>query len=211
MAESPLRTWVLIDSQNLYKDAREAFHDPKNDPASYGQIYPLRLAELLTGRGPKDTTRRRQLDQVHVYTGFPSPSREPKANAAHMRQRAAWERDGVKPFPRVLRYPKDYPKEKAYEKGVDVHLAVNLVFAASRRFFDVGIVCSTDTDIVPALEAVCELRRAWGEPKIEVAAWADHPGKKRLRVDGQFMYCHQLSRDDYEKVRDQTNYMLPAT
>ncbi len=203
-SEAPLRTWVLIDAQNVYKDAREAFHAPESDPSSYGQVSPRRLAELLVSRGPKNAPRSRQLDEVRVYTGFPSPSREPHANAAHMRQRTAWERDNVKVFPRSLRYPAAWPKAKAYEKGVDVALAVDLVFAAARRYFDVAVVCSTDTDLVPALEAVCELKRAWGEPRVEVMCWA--PLQKRLRVDGHPVFCHRVDETDYRSIRDQTIY-----
>jgi uncharacterized LabA/DUF88 family protein len=75
-----------------------------------------------------------------------------------MKQRTAWERRGVKVFARPLRYPRKWPSEKALEKGVDVALAVDLVFNAARRYYDVAVVASTDTDLVPALEAVCELR-----------------------------------------------------
>ena len=52
MAEDePKRVWVFIDGQNVYKDAREAFHpqlpgDPPA-PASYGYVYPDKLAALL--------------------------------------------------------------------------------------------------------------------------------------------------------------------
>src|SRR6266508_546274 len=139
-------------------------------------------------------------------TGTPSSSKEPKANAAHMKQRAVWESQGVKPFTRPLRYPRNWPAEKAQEKGVDVALAVDLVFNASRRYYDAAVVASTDTDLVPALEAVCELRRAWGEPQVEVTCWS--PLTKRLRVDGRALWCHQLDQADYEAVRDRTNYTL---
>jgi NYN domain len=53
---------------------------------------------------------------------------------------------------RPLRYPKAWPAEKAQEKGVDVALAVDFVVMAVTRVYDVGILVSTDTDLVPALE-----------------------------------------------------------
>jgi NYN domain len=123
-----------------------------------------------------------------------------------MKQRTAWGRDGVKVFARPLRYPKNWPYEKPLEKGVDVALAVDLVFNAARRFYDVAVVASTDTDLMPALEAVCELRRAWGKPQLEVTCWS--PLTKRLRVDGYSLWCHRLGRSDYESVRDKTNYTI---
>jgi hypothetical protein len=109
-------------------------------------------------------------------------------------------------FDRPLRYPSDWPKTSAQEKGIDVALAVDLVFGAARDLFDVAVVASTDTDLAPALEAVCEMRRAWGRPSIEVAAWS--PNDKRLRVKGATIWCHWLTREDYELVRDQRDYTL---
>jgi len=202
VSEQPQRVWVFIDSQNVYRDARRAFHGER-DPARCGQIDPRRLADLLTERGPEDDPRARLLTSARVYTGAPG-AREPRAHSAHMRQRAAWERSGVEVRARPLRYPTDWPQSPAVEKGVDVSLAVDLVFAAARRSFDVGIVLSTDTDLVPALEAVCELRRAWGEPRLEVASWG--PTKKRLRVKGFPVWCHWLQSADYEQVRDLNDY-----
>jgi hypothetical protein len=71
--------------------------------------------------------------------------------------------------------------------------------------YDIGIVMSTDTDLVRALEAVCDLQRAWGTPRVEVASWG--PTKKRLRVDGFMVWCHWLDENDYQAVRDQTSYL----
>jgi len=64
---------------------------------------------------------------------------------------------------RPLRYPSDYPRQPAQEKGVDVHLAVDFVSGAFAGRFDVGVVMSTDTDLYPALEAVRRhgIDRAW--------------------------------------------------
>jgi hypothetical protein len=45
------RVWVFIDGQNLYRDARDAFHPQRNDddpaPASHGYAHPETLAALL--------------------------------------------------------------------------------------------------------------------------------------------------------------------
>jgi uncharacterized LabA/DUF88 family protein len=204
VSRAPLRVWVFIDAQNLYRDARDAFH--RQGPSSYGQVHPRKFADLIASRGSARDPRSRQLEEVRVYTGTPSSSKEPRANAAHMKQRAAWEKDGVKVFARPLRYPRNWSSEKALEKGVDVALAVDLVFNAARRCYDVAVVASTDTDLLPALEAVCELRRAWGEPQLEVACWS--PLTKRLRVHGYTIWCHRIDRSDYEAIRDKTNYTI---
>lgn len=54
------------------------------------------------------------------------------------------------------------PKEPK-EKGIDVLIAIDLV--------DVGILCSADTDLVPALEAVVRLK---GESARETAGWSSY-------------------------------------
>ncbi|HEX6674710.1 MAG TPA: NYN domain-containing protein [Actinomycetes bacterium] len=203
MGVEPLRVWVFIDAQNLYRDTRDAFH-ARDAPSSFGQVDPQGFGLLVAARGPVRSSRPRRLEEVRIYTGMPSSSKEPKTNAAHKRQRHAWEEQGVKVVARPLRYPKGWPSQRAVEKGVDVALAVDLVFNAARRRYDVGIVASTDTDLLPALEAVCELRRAWGTPRIEVTCWS--PLAKRLRVDGHALWCHRLDRHDYESVRDPRNY-----
>jgi hypothetical protein len=66
---------------------------------------------------------------------------------------------------------------------------------------------STDTDLVPALAAVCEQRRAWGKPDLEVVAFDGNP--KRLRVDAERIRCHSLSFAEFRSVEDRTNYRLP--
>ncbi|MCA9845432.1 MAG: NYN domain-containing protein, partial [Dehalococcoidia bacterium] len=61
-----------------------------------------------------------------------------------------------------------------------------------------------DTDLIPALEFVAH-RRALGV-SVEVAAWKDHKNE-RLDVAGEHVWCHYLSRSDYEQVRDKTVYV----
>lgn len=50
---------------------------------------------------------------------------------------------------RDLRYPAGWPAQPAQEKGIDVALAVDVVMMAARREFDVGVLFSSDTDLVP--------------------------------------------------------------
>ncbi len=196
---------MFIDAQNLYRDTRRAFYDA-TAPSSAGQVDPMKLAELLVSRGPSKGPSR-VLGEVRIYTGQPTPNRQQKASSAHQRQHAYWEKTGVKVFARPLRYPDDWPNSKAKEKGIDVALAVDVVFNAARNFYDVGIVVSTDTDLCPALEAVCDLNRAWGKPRVELAAW--RPCRKRLTVPGYSLWTHVLEQSDYTAVADPTVYVRP--
>ena len=109
---------------------------------------------------------------------------------------------------RPLRYPKAWPAEKAQEKGVDVALAVDFVVMAVTRSYEVGILVSTDTDLVPALEAVVRLGGNRG-PRAEVAAWTSSRSAPRLRIAGANLWCHYLRVDDSLGMLDPTDYTTP--
>ncbi|WP_349308076.1 MULTISPECIES: NYN domain-containing protein [unclassified Pseudofrankia] len=91
------------------------------------------------------------------------------------------------------------------EKGIDVALAVDFVRLACTDAYDVGILFSRDSDLIPALEAVRDLEG--GKTHVEVATWK---GSSRLRFpDSQLPWCHYLSAEDYEACRDDTDYTAP--
>jgi len=100
---------------------------------------------------------------------------------------------------RQLRYPKAWPAEPAQEKGIDVALAVDFVRLACEDAYDVGVLFSRDTDLVPALESVRDLGA-----HVEVASWK---GASRLRFpDSQLPRCHYLDADDCAACRDYTDH-----
>ena len=68
-----------------------------------------------------------------------------------------------------------------------------------------GILFSSDTDLVPALEAVLALRP--GDAACEVAAWAA-PGRRprSLSVRGASIRSHLLTQADYRSVADLSDY-----
>lgn len=207
MAEERRKVVVFIDSQNLVRDARQAFHDPRVDPPHIGHVDPGALSKLLLSVGSKG----RVLQQVRVYTGRPSNDKQPSAYKAFLRRKEAWEKTDVdiEVFPRTLRYPENWPTEPAREKGVDVALAVDLVrLALIEESLDVGIIASTDSDLQPALQAVAESpkSRAWGWPRVEVMVWKPLWGK-RLNLPLKSLWCHGLTRDQYEQVMDGTDYL----
>jgi uncharacterized LabA/DUF88 family protein len=196
------RTVVFLDYQNVYRRARDTFHQ-LSDPAFCGQVDPLKLGRLLVGRNPG-----RELAEVRVYRGQPDSTKDPKGYGANFRQCTAWERAGVTVITRALRYPAGWPTERAEEKGIDVILAVDFVTMAERGDYEVGILMSTDTDLKPALE---EVAAAGGNrnPRCEVAAWSA-PGMhaRRLSISGTRVWCHWLGPDDYKQVADPTVYTI---
>ncbi len=196
------RVVVFIDAQNLYNDTRRAFGG-HGDPATMGQVDPMKLAYLLASKRPAGVTQDRSLGEVRVYRGRPDPRKEPKTYGPHMRQCSSWQAAGATVIARSLRYPDGWPTLKPEEKGIDVQIAVDMVTMAINRELDVAILVSTDTDLIPALEAYSVLPTD-DPPVCEVTAW--RATGKQLRVKGEHLWCHFLEHEDYLRVRDRRDY-----
>jgi uncharacterized LabA/DUF88 family protein len=92
----------------------------------------------------------------------------------------------------------------AQEKGIDVALATDFLDLAWDQEYDVGILFSSDTDLVPAAERVYKRQLA----RVEVAAWSN---TFRLRFPSTTLpWCHHLSKADYLAVADPTDYTKPT-
>lgn len=200
------RVVVFLDYQNVYMGAREAFH-PFGSAPQDGQVNPYRLAERVAGMS---TQFDRDLTEVRVYRGQPDSQRDPRGYAANDRQCQHWRTlPKTTVVTRTLRYPRNWPREKEREKGIDVALAIDLVAGAVRGDFDVAILMSADTDLKPALEFVRDMR---GNPfpRCEVAAWSSPMGhSRRLSIAGGQIWCHWLDESEYRAVADPTNYAAP--
>ena len=203
------RVVVFLDWQNVYKGAREAFC-AYGSPHWEGQVNPVALAKQLAADSPFD----RQLQQVRIYRGLPDATRDPRGNAACLRQAANWQRDPLAFINmRPLLYPRGWPAthqpgERPREKGIDIALAIDFAMMAIRGEYDVGILMSTDTDMKPALEVVAELTDTRGT-RAEVAAWsAPTQHSRRLAIQSRRLYCHWIGKDVYDRICDQTDYSL---
>jgi len=97
---------------------------------------------------------------------------------------------------RPLRYQGD--SRVGREKGIDIALAIDLVALAFWSPSDVFVVASRDTDLEPAIELV--LGGKLGDRVVEVVGIR---GRSRLRCQvGPSPWCHYLSREDFEAIRD---------
>lgn len=206
MNNPPARVIVFVDYQNVHRAALRAFW-PKGTHHSKGHLWPLHVAQLIVAkRNANDFPS--TLAEVRVYRGLPSHHRQPLAAAANVRQTDAWTRSSLVTVKRrTLRYPPRWPKEPAVDKGIDVALAVDIVrLAGIDDTYDVGVVFSNDTDLMPAIETVIELRCG----HIEVAAWRG--GGPRLLMEGTSgrPWCHWLHEPDYRAVEDPTDYSRPG-
>jgi uncharacterized LabA/DUF88 family protein len=206
MPEVPLRVVVFIDYQNVLNDARAAFHT-RPFGAADGQIEPITLGRLLSAKQPSGSSRKRACHEVRVYRGRPDPRKEARTNAAHMRQCQAWESAGAVVIARPLRYPRNWPKERAEEKGIDVQIAIDMVLMAINKDLDVAILASTDTDQRPVLEAFHALPMN-PAPVVEVMAWRSDTANKRLNVPTQHVWAHFLEKSAYRRVWDKYDYNL---
>ena len=202
MSESPSRVIVFIDAQNFYRSARRAFADDGNDPSRFGQFHPWALGELLASR---DTDR--VLTGVRLYSGRPDGYVQRKAHTANVRQSIAWTDAGCYVFTRPLRYPHGWPDNRdgrrPEEKGIDVAIALDIARLAMEGAYDVAILCSGDTDLIPAVEQVQDGDYGC---KVEVAGWRSEHYRQRLSIKGRNIWCHWLLEGDYETVRDDTDY-----
>lgn len=222
------RLVVFVDYQNVYHLARRAFR-LENGPSTSGQVNPDRLGVLIEARRNmtfKGTANECELKEVRIYRGMPDGAMDAKGHGATSRQIAHWERfPDVKAFTHPIAYPYGWENEwdrarikrggdKPREKGIDVQLAVDLVLGAVENHYDVAVVFSGDSDLLPAIRAAMKLGK-----HIEVAAW-DPPDSWATRIpardlpprpDGKPMklWCHFFKAEDFRFARDNTDYTQP--
>ena len=119
-----------------------------------------------------------------------------------MRQCHAWERAGATVITRPLQY---LPGRKPQEKGIDVQIATDFLAGAYEDQFDIGIIFSADTDLLAPLQQVAG--SAHIKAQAEVAAWRSDSYRQRLYPKPPLhLWCHFLDADDYDSVRDLTDY-----
>ena len=193
---TPKRLVLFIDYQNAYRRARSVFF-PDPQSGRDGHLKPMALGQLIAARGGVDGAPY-TLSEVRVYSGRPNPRVDVRTFAAHRKQSQSWQSAGATVIERELRYPQGRPQEK----GIDVALAVDFVRLALQGAYDVGVMMSTDNDLLPALETV----RDHGPSGcgVEVAAWGVGGQDQRLHFRG--LWCHWLDHAAYTAVEDQTRY-----
>lgn len=198
-----IETVVFIDSQNVYRTARESF-GWEDESSRRGNFRPLALGELLTDAPD------RELKQVRVYTGLPSMERDEQGYRAARKRFDTWRNEGhekVVVRERNLQYR---PGENPREKGVDVLLAIELVRLAGAKQFDLAVVMSCDNDLVPALELVCDVLGSSALESVSLRAERGYQQAPALGV-GVTKERSQISRrlidrDEYEAIEDQRSY-----
>ena len=151
----------------------------------------------------------RELCAVTVYRGQPGPKSHANLQSAFARQVAAWRTlplTTVKTRP--LRYqPTAYSfgkpsRWRAEEKGIDVLIALDIAIGARDDSYDVAVLASADTDLIPAIEVALRARK-----RVETATWSSSALRtKPLTAPGWRIWNHWLDKQRFEYVRDDTDY-----
>lgn len=203
------RVRVFVDYQNVYHRARGTFELEHEHPI-VGHVRPSRLGALLNLLG-KESDPRRTLDRVCLFRGEPGQQAHPAVLSSFQRQVAIWRTDPLLDVTtRPLRYPVtawSNGRPTAWgtpeEKGIDVLLALAMVMGAIHDEYDVAVLMSSDTDLIPAIDQVITIGK-----RVENAVWwPDHGAGRQLRATAPHrIWCHRLGRAQFEQVRDETDY-----
>jgi uncharacterized LabA/DUF88 family protein len=186
----PEQVAIFIDFQNVHLTGHGLFSAGVEPYRCVPD--PSRVADLIASRRQRPS----EALAIRVYRGRPDPNHQPMPTAANDAQAAQWARDRrVQVIRRQLNY-RNWPTMPPQEKGIDVALAVDMIHLALRHQYDAVVLFSSDTDLLPALETVVNLRLG----HVEVACWS---GFKPLRFSGTNRpWCHFLSEQDWLGVVD---------
>ncbi|MGI8448218.1 MAG: NYN domain-containing protein [Streptosporangiaceae bacterium] len=184
------RVAVLLDFQNVHLVGHGIFS--RGIEAHRCVLNPGRLADLIASKRRRPSVAA----AVRVFRGRPDPGHQARLTASNDAQAAQWTRDQrVQVMRRQLVY-RDWPNLPPVEKGIDVAVAVDLMRLAFGRQYDALVLFSSDSDLMPALEAVVEMRLT----HVEVACWR---GGNQLRFPGTSLpWCHSLTDSDWTAVVD---------
>ena len=202
------RTIALLDGQNLFYSAKEAFG------YSYPNYDPLLLAQSVCER------RGWRLEQVRFYTGIPDAQVNSFWHAFWVQKLAAMGSRGVWTFSRPLQYRNETARlpdgsETAVlvgrEKGVDVRLALDVVHLARSAALDVALIFSQDQDlseVADEVRAISENQGRW--IKIACAFPVSPTARNRRGINGtewidltRELYDACLDRNDYRSSEDE--------
>jgi hypothetical protein len=180
---------LYVDYENLRYWQTHAFEMVPLD------LNVVKLGELIASRRHEPSILR----EVRVYRGTPHPRLERKKFERQLKWGERLVDDGrATLISRPLKYFEAGGRSVGFEKGIDVALAIDLVAHPFRHPGAAAILVSRDDDLSPALEAFVDL--AVGNSPIEVVSCRS---LSRLRLGESWRpWCHQLSREDFEAIRD---------
>ena len=88
-------------------------------------------------------------------------------------------------------------------EGIDVLMALDVALGARDDRYDVGVVVSADTDLIPAIDAALQAGK-----RVETATWHSRALPiSPLRASVGKLWNHWLDRQRFEHVRDDTDHL----
>lgn len=211
---------VFVDGQNLYKRCQEFFGHPL--------CHPHLLAEVLVGD--------RNLVGTRFYTGIPDRNVSDFENRKlrfAQRRIGAMRSCGVTVLTRELKYNWDWgfdaetrlrmgvsgperadievwaqPYQRAREKGIDMAIGLEVVEFALKGQLDVAIIVSHDTDLHEIPQSIKEIKDYLPWPIRVEAATPVHPDRKNPMRFRAFDFTHQITKDLFDPIRDNTDYTV---
>ena len=223
-----LRAAVVIDYQNVHLTARDIFEP--GQPPQVALIEPSLFARAAVQERNKRQRKGHPLAtvvKVFVARGLPHTDHEREQNARCTAQAEQWRSQGAEVYLRDLKYDyerdasgrpikdingKTTPKGRGREKGIDVACAVRAVRLAVQPTIDVVLLASRDTDLVPVLDEIYDMRGI--DPAtvaaVETLTWDDRTAALRLgslRPSGnRRIWNTNLDRRIFEASRDRRAY-----
>lgn len=226
-----LRSVVVMDYQNVHLTARDLF-DPAGETYN-SLIHPMKFAEAAIRQ--RNQIQRpgyphAELVKVITFRGLPHADYDWEQNRRCLDQATQWRKDGAEVRLRDLKYQferdasgspikdvygKKMPKGKPQEKGVDVLCALECFSQAIDPEVDLVLLASRDTDLVPVLDRVFDLRKEDKKvASIETLSWYNYQAKKegkypgsQLRAsDGRRIWNTNLDATIYHAALDRNDY-----
>ena len=222
-----LRTSVVMDYQNVHLTARDLYGPDK--PTHESLIHPVQFAaRAIQARNSKQRAgfEHAQLAKTLVFRGQHHVDYDWEQNRRSRDQAEQWKKDGADVELRDLKYRfqmsgsvpakdihgKKIPIGSPQEKGIDVLCALACLREAAKPDVDLVILASRDTDLVPVLDELYDLRGSNPATyaRIETVAWFDRSlpsnyGNLRPTAPRQ-IWNTNLDRSCYDASIDRTNY-----
>ena len=156
--EQKQRVAVFIDGSNFYYKLRD-LHIPNITYFQYGNF------STWLARGRQPVTKKYYVGEVRALDND-EKGQKMRQNQVRLFNHLASQKNGF-----VIERGYIMHHDGAfYEKGVDVKLAVDIVVGAYENLYDVAIVVSSDTDLIPAVQKV----KALGK-EVEYVGFAHKP------------------------------------
>lgn len=194
------RVGFVIDYQNMHLTAHNLFTPNLKKQASL--LHPLLLSECVLMRRAqffKQQVVQLKITQIRVFRGLPSNKQEPQKYAQNLSQKSEWSKDKrviIEYLEFKYRTKQGLPPQ---EKGIDVLTALNFVEMAQSGDFDLVILMTHDTDLLPALK----MANLVAGVQIETAGWA---GLNKLRTNQKKLFHTYLTDEDFKYSLDRKDY-----